>query len=100
MSTEIPPPMSGGAPQLLIALTEAARRLSVHRRTLEREICRMRFPRPLKAGRKTLVRVSDVDEYIRRLEAERDEKWQRDSEGQHHVKHEQTAHSLQESVNQ
>jgi excisionase family DNA binding protein len=52
---------------VLVTLDEAARRLSVCRRTIEREILYGRFPRPLKVGRSTRVPVADLDAYIEKL---------------------------------
>lgn len=54
----------------LITLNEAARRLSVCRRTLEREIQRGRFPRPVKVRRTTRVEVASVERYLSMLRNE------------------------------
>jgi predicted DNA-binding transcriptional regulator AlpA len=62
---------------ILIPFAKVPGRLSIHRRTLEREIARERFPRPLKIGSKSMVRAEDINQYVRRLEIERDEKWER-----------------------
>ena len=62
-------PISGS---YLISKNEAAKRLGVHRRTLEREVSRNHFPRPLKIGAKSLYAVSEVEAYVRRLMEQRD----------------------------
>ena len=56
----------------LLSVREVVRRLGIARRTLEREVSRKRFPRPLKIGSKSVYRVSDVERYVRSLVAERD----------------------------
>ena len=56
----------------LRSVKEAARRLGVCRRTLEREVCRKKFPPPMKIGAKSVYCVSDVDAYVARLREERD----------------------------
>jgi predicted DNA-binding transcriptional regulator AlpA len=48
----------------LVTLDEAARILSVSRRTLEREIVYRRFPKPLKIGHASRVVLADVHAYI------------------------------------
>ena len=55
-------------PQLL-SLDDAAKRLSVSRRTIEREISAGRFPRPLKIGRSTRVPLAALQAYIDKLSA-------------------------------
>lgn len=50
-------------PQLL-TLDEAAKRLAVCRRTLEREIAHGRFPRPVKIGSATRVEALAVVRYL------------------------------------
>lgn len=55
------------APCLLLTLNEAARRLSVCRRTLERLIAAGEFPRPVKVAGSTRVPVADVEAYVARL---------------------------------
>jgi excisionase family DNA binding protein len=57
----------------LITPDQAAQRMSVCRRTLEREIARKNFPPPLKIGRASRFRAEDVDDYLRRLEEKRDQ---------------------------
>lgn len=52
---------------VLITIDEAARRLSICRRTVEREIVHGRFPRPLKVGRSTRIAVIDLEAYVDRL---------------------------------
>jgi excisionase family DNA binding protein len=49
---------------LLLTLNEAAQRLAISRRTLEREIAAGRFPLPIKVRRATRVRASQIDQYI------------------------------------
>jgi predicted DNA-binding transcriptional regulator AlpA len=60
-------------PQLL-SLVEAAAELGVSRKTLEREIARKRFPKPLKIGKASRVKPSDLTDYIGMLEKERSAK--------------------------
>ncbi len=57
----------GESPVLLVTLDDAAQRLSVCKRTLEREIAAGRFPRPIKIGRATRVSVAEIDAYVARL---------------------------------
>ncbi|WP_404425949.1 helix-turn-helix transcriptional regulator [Nibricoccus sp. IMCC34717] len=52
------------AKPLLCSLVEAAKLLSVSRRTLEREIQRGRFPKPVKLGRRTMIRIHDLDTFV------------------------------------
>lgn len=52
---------------LLVTLDEAARRLSVHRRTLEREISAGRFPNSVKIGRARRVPVAALVDYLKAL---------------------------------
>lgn len=52
---------------MLLTLQQAADRLAVCPRTLEREIQRGRFPRPLKIGRSTRVELSAVLQYVENL---------------------------------
>lgn len=54
------------APQLL-TLDDAAKRLSVSRRTIEREIQEGRFPRPLKIGRATRISIAALQAYVDKL---------------------------------
>jgi excisionase family DNA binding protein len=51
----------------LISKNEAAKRLGIHRRTLEREVSRKHFPPPLKIGSKSLYAVSEVEAYVTKL---------------------------------
>lgn len=55
-------------PQLL-SLDDAAKRLSISRRTIEREISAGRFPRPLKIGRATRITLVALQSYIEKLSA-------------------------------
>ncbi len=55
----------------LLTREEAAQRLAVSKRTLEREIARGKFPRPLKIGRSSRWPASDVMQYLERLSRER-----------------------------
>jgi excisionase family DNA binding protein len=57
----------------LITVAQAARRMSVCRRTVEREVGRGNLPPPLKIGRACRYRTEDVDDYLKRLEAKRDQ---------------------------
>jgi len=50
--------------QVLLSLAEVASRLSLSKRTIEREIARGRFPKPIKIGRRTLVRVTDLNAFV------------------------------------
>ena len=56
---------------LLITLEQAAQRLAISRRTLERLIAAGEFPSPLKLGRSSRVAVQDVDGYCEQLRARR-----------------------------
>lgn len=55
--------------RLLLTLNEAAERLAISKRTLEREISAGRFGRPVKIGRATRVLAVDIETYVRRLVA-------------------------------
>jgi predicted DNA-binding transcriptional regulator AlpA len=55
----------------LISVNEAAKRLGIVRRTLERQVSRRNFPQPLKIGAKSLYAVSDVEAYVRKLMEQR-----------------------------
>jgi len=55
----------------LISVSEAAKRLGIVRRTLERQVSRKNFPPPLKIGAKSLYAVSDVEAYVRKLMEQR-----------------------------
>ncbi len=61
--------MNQNTPELpqLLTLQQAAERLAVSKRTLEREIQRGRFPRPLKIGQATRVELSAVLRYVESL---------------------------------
>lgn len=54
----------------LITLQQAAERLGVCRRTLEREIAHGRFPRPLKIGSATRVELAAVARYVASLRSQ------------------------------
>ncbi|MBA3848890.1 MAG: hypothetical protein C0502_02710 [Opitutus sp.] len=58
--------------QLLLTLKQAAQRLAISRRTLERLIASGDFPAPLKIGRASRVPVGDVNAYQTRLIEARD----------------------------
>jgi len=62
MDTQTPPEL----PEF-VTLDQAAERLSVCRRTLEREITRGRFPKPIRIGRSVRIPVSVLREYIDKL---------------------------------
>lgn len=55
----------------LYPVKDAAYRLGVSRRTLERLVVQGRFPRPVKCGRKSLYSASDLKAYARELVATR-----------------------------
>jgi predicted DNA-binding transcriptional regulator AlpA len=55
----------------LLSIQEDSGRLGICRRTLEREISRGRFPRPLKIGKASRWEVGDVVAYIEKLGQER-----------------------------
>lgn len=57
--------------ELLLTLEEAASRLAISKRTLEREIAAQRFPKPLKIGRASRVPEADVQAYVASLRRER-----------------------------
>lgn len=59
-------------PSQLISVVEAAKRLGIARRTLEREVCRKRFPPPVKIGSKSLYFVADLERYLAGLRTQRD----------------------------
>lgn len=56
----------------LLSVREAASRLGVCRRTLEREVCRKKFPPPVKIAGKSCYFVSDVDAYVAKARERRD----------------------------
>jgi len=51
----------------LLTLGEAARRLTISRRTLERLISERKFPFPVKINRSSRVLLSDLDAYLSKL---------------------------------
>ena len=53
--------------ELLIDVPEAAKRLGVCRRTLEREVEHGHFPRPVKIGRRSLIPVAALRAYAAKL---------------------------------
>lgn len=53
----------------LVSLDDAAKRLSISRRTIEREISAGRFPRPIKIGRATRITLVALQSYIDKLSA-------------------------------
>ena len=62
----------GSALVQLISLDDAAERLSLSKRTLQREIVRGRFPEPIVIGKTCLrIRVSDLDAYIEFLRSDK-----------------------------
>lgn len=61
-------------PIYLVKKTEAARRLSICKRTLERLMARHEFPPPVKIGKASLVAVSDIDAYLAKLLGQREQK--------------------------
>lgn len=56
---------------VLVTLNEAARRLSICRRTLEREIAAGHFPATVRIGRAHRVPMSAMQDYLNRLTAPR-----------------------------
>jgi excisionase family DNA binding protein len=56
---------------ILITLEQAAQRLAISRRTLERLIAAGEFPSPLKLGRASRLAVEDIDIYCAQLRARR-----------------------------
>lgn len=56
----------------LLTLPEAASRLRVNRRTLERLIAAKDFPAPLKIGSRSLVPIADLNSYLAQLLQRRD----------------------------
>jgi len=52
--------------RLLVSVTEAARRLSISRRTLYRLIDRGEIREPIKIGSRTLMEVKDLEDFITR----------------------------------
>lgn len=57
--------------QQLLTVQQVTRSLAICRRTLEREIQRQRFPRPVKIGSASRWPASDVQHYVARLAAQR-----------------------------
>jgi excisionase family DNA binding protein len=49
---------------VLLTLKDAAERLAVSRRTLERLIASKQFRRPFKIGRSSRVSLQDISEYL------------------------------------
>lgn len=56
---------------VLVTVNEAARRLAVCRRTLEREMAAGRFPATVRIGRARRVPLAALQEYLNRLSAPR-----------------------------
>ncbi len=56
---------------LLMTLGQAAQRLAISRRTLERLIAAGAFPAPLKLGRASRMAARDVDTFCAQLESRR-----------------------------
>jgi predicted DNA-binding transcriptional regulator AlpA len=56
---------------LLLSPKAAAKALGICRRSLEREIARGKFPRPLKIGSSSRFRWEDITQYLERLTRER-----------------------------
>lgn len=51
----------------LLTLPQAARRLTISRRTLERLIADGQFPHPVKINRSSRVLLSDLESYVSKL---------------------------------
>ncbi len=66
-----PPPTE---PSRLLTLPEAAGRLSISKRTLERLISAGDFPPPLKIGRSSRVATRDLASFLEKLCRERGDK--------------------------
>jgi excisionase family DNA binding protein len=66
MSTENPAEV-----QHLLTLNQAASRLAVSRRTLERLIAEWKFPHPVKINHSSRVLLSDLEGYIAKVAAAR-----------------------------
>lgn len=60
-----------GEPSQLLTVPQAAQRLGVCRRTLERLVSRGEFPRPLRVGGAVRVPLSDVQAFVASLVAQR-----------------------------
>lgn len=56
---------------ILITLQQAAARMAISRRTLERLIAAGEFPAPLKLGRSSRVAVEDIETYCSQLRTQR-----------------------------
>lgn len=56
---------------ILITMEQAAQRLAISRRTLERLIAAGEFPSPLKLGRASRLAVEDIDAYCAQLRSRR-----------------------------
>jgi excisionase family DNA binding protein len=56
---------------ILITLEQAAQRLAISRRTLERLNVAGEFPSPLKLGRASRLAVEDIDTYCAQLRSRR-----------------------------
>lgn len=62
---------TAAAPDQLITLAEAAQRLAISKRTLERLIASRQFPAPLKIGRSSRISTEDVATYLAKLRQRR-----------------------------
>ena len=58
-------------PSALISVKQTAHLCGIHRRTLEREVDRKKFPPPVKIGSKSLYFRKDIETYLRKLNEER-----------------------------
>lgn len=56
---------------ILITLEQAAQRLAISRRTLERLIAAGEFPSPFKIGRASRLAIADIDNYCAELRSRR-----------------------------
>lgn len=63
--------MNIGTKNNLLTLAQAAQRLSICKRTLEREIAAGRFPRPLKIATASRVLEADLEAYLTQRIGER-----------------------------
>lgn len=62
---------TGKEQPVLVTLEQAAQRLAISRRTLERLIAAGEFPSPLKIGRASRLATADIDNYFTLLRSRR-----------------------------
>ena len=72
MTTTVPKPVSSGDKEpMLLTLPQAARELTISKRTLERLIAAGEFPSPVRIGRSARVPSTDLVTYLEKLLAQR-----------------------------